>query len=191
MEQLEEKHPEVHNRFMDGDHAVSRSNQPFAKVWTDMGLEQSVNLDSKSKGGIVGISQNPEALQRWFLTGHERAAITTAVKEMCGINDPDRIGNHKESGCKRVQRDENDVRKLVGCFTSGLIKDPFSEDNDALSNVATGVVLPAEIAERLLGSKNDGVKQLDSFIKHRLNSNDVSFWDAIPNLKIKTFSAFC
>lgn len=30
---------------------------------------------------------------------------------------------------------------------------------------------------------------MNSFIQQRLNSNDVSFWDAIPNLKIKTFIA--
>ena len=30
---------------------------------------------------------------------------------------------------------------------------------------------------------------MNSFIQQRLNSNDVSFWDAIPNLKIETFIA--
>ena len=47
--------------------AISCSSQPFATVWTDMALEQLINLDSKYKGGIVGISLNADALQRWFL----------------------------------------------------------------------------------------------------------------------------
>ena len=29
--------------------------QPFAQVWTDIILEQSIIFDSKAKGGIVGI----------------------------------------------------------------------------------------------------------------------------------------
>jgi len=62
-----------------------------------MALEQSINLDFKSKGGIVGISLKAKALQRWFLTSHERAAITTAVKQMCGIGDLDRAETHKEA----------------------------------------------------------------------------------------------
>ena len=33
-----------------------------------MALEQSINLDFKSKGGIVGISLKAKALQRWFVT---------------------------------------------------------------------------------------------------------------------------
>lgn len=103
---------------------------------------------------------------------------------MCGKSD--RVGTHKEAAPKRVQRDEKDVEKIVACFKSGLMKDPFSEDNDILCNIATGVVLPEEVAERLV--KEQGLLQLDSFIQQRLNCNELSFWDAIPNLKIKTFN---
>ena len=89
MEQLQQKHPTVYQRFMEGDHIISRSSQPFSSVWTDMALEQSINLDPKSKGGIVGISLNADALHRWFLICHERAAITSAVRRRCGSDDPD------------------------------------------------------------------------------------------------------
>lgn len=82
MRQLATKHPEVHQEFVNGKHAVSRCSKPFAQVWTDMALEQSINVDSKSRGGIIGISQNPGALDRWFLTSHERASVTTALKDM-------------------------------------------------------------------------------------------------------------
>ena len=68
------------------------SNQPFAQVWPDMALEQSINLDTKTKGGIVGMSTNEDAVDRWFLTIHERAAMTHAPKEMCGLENSDRIG---------------------------------------------------------------------------------------------------
>ena len=82
MRQLATKHPQVHQEFVNGYHAVSRSGKPFSQVWTDMALEQTINTDSKSKGGIIGISQNPGALDRWFLTSHERASVTTALKNM-------------------------------------------------------------------------------------------------------------
>ena len=187
MGRLGQKHPAVYQQFMQGDHAISRSSQPFASVWTDMALEQSINLDSKSKGGIVGISLNADVVQRWFLTSHERAAMMSTVKQMCGIDDPDRVGTHKQAAPKRVQRNENDVQKIVTCFSSGLMKDTFSEESDSLSNIASGVVLPAYVAERLVTSLEKGQEQMNSFIQQRLNSNDVSFWDAIPSLKIKTF----
>ena len=67
MRQLATKHPQVHQC------------KPFSQVWTDMALEQTINADSKSKAGIIGISQNPGALDRWFLTSHERASVITAL----------------------------------------------------------------------------------------------------------------
>ena len=154
-----------------------------------MALEQSINLGSKSKGGIVGISLNADALHRWFLTCHERAAVTWAVTWMCGSDNPDRIGTHKEAALKRVERDENNVQKIITCFKSGLMKDLFAEESDSLSNIATGVVLPADKAEQLLASEEKGKAQMNSFIDEQLNTNAVSFWDAIPNLKINIFSS--
>ena len=56
------KHPNVHHEFMNGNPAVSHLSNAFAQVWTDMALEQSINTDYKSKGGIVGISRNPGGL---------------------------------------------------------------------------------------------------------------------------------
>ena len=141
---LSSKHPLVHKEFLDGNHSVSRSNHPFSKVFADMAVEQTINRDSKSKGGIIGISQNPNAVDRWLLTSHERAAITTAFKEMCSLNDGNEGSAHKEGSSKKIHRDERDVQKLVSCFESGLMTNPFSEDVDQLLNIASGVVLPTE-----------------------------------------------
>ena len=90
---------------------------------------------------------NADALHRWFLTCHERAAITSAVGGMCGSDDPDRIGTHKEAALKRVERAEK------------------------------------------LASEEKGKAQINSFIEQWLKTNTVSFWEAIPNLKINTFSS--
>ena len=49
MHQVPQKHPAVFEQFMNGEHTVSRSSQPFSQVWSDMALEQSINLDSKKK----------------------------------------------------------------------------------------------------------------------------------------------
>ena len=70
MDQLAVTAPEVHKEFSQGSHVVNRSAHTFSQVWTDITLEQSINLDSKSSGGIIGIIQNPI---------HERAAITAAI----------------------------------------------------------------------------------------------------------------
>ena len=123
MRKLKSKHPQVYEEFSAGNFSISRFGHPFSQVAADMALEQSINADSKSKGGIVGTSQSPAALERWFLTAHVRASVTTSLKEMCG--EKDLATGHKEATLPRVKRDE-EVRKLVGCFTSGLMTNPFS-----------------------------------------------------------------
>ena len=55
--------------------------------------------------------------------------------------------------------------------------------------MATGVVLPDDVADALLASHSKGKEQMMTFIEKRLNTSAVSFWDAIPSLKIKTFSS--
>ena len=88
MRNLQEKVPDVYNEFLRGNHTVRRStSRSFNQVWTDMALEQSINLDSKTKGGIIGITQRPSALQKWFLTAHERTATTTATKRMIHLDE--------------------------------------------------------------------------------------------------------
>ena len=197
MHELPETHPAVYQEFAKGNHAISRSDHPFAQVWMDMVLEQSINLDSKTNGGIIGISQKPGALERWFLTSHERANITTSLKEMCGLQDEDRVGTHKDASGSRKKRDEEDVIKLISTITSGLVTDPFSldglenEDDDALPliNIVTRVVMPPANVQRILQCYELGKTEMEAFVEERLNSSETLFWDAIPSLKIKTFES--
>ena len=186
MRQLATKHPDVHHEFVNGNHAVSRSSNPFAQVWTDTALEQSINADYKSKGGIIGISQNPGALDRWFLTSHERASVTTAVKDMY-MQERDIVHPHKEAGTKRVARDEADVQKLITCFTTELMGNPFTQDSDSLLNFATGIVLPTDIADDLLGSTEKG-RSDEQFCRETIQHKRDQFRGSHrKSLKVKTF----
>ena len=190
MSLLEETAPEVHQEFLNGNHAVSRSSQPFSQIWTDMALEQSVNLDSKSKGGIVEISQKEGALERWFVTAHKRAEGTTATKELCGMRNDVGSVRHKEGGSLRVKRDEEDVTKLVSTLESVMVN-PFHAENEAtpLSNLSSVVIMPNDMSTRLLNAKDLGRREMKTFIANRINSNSVGFWDPLPRLKIQTFAS--
>ena len=188
MQQLDKTHPRVYEEFMKGNHTISRLGQPFTQVSTDMALEQSVNLDSKKKGGIIGISKRAVALERWFLTSHQRAAITIAVKDMCGVGESE--GPHKECSPSRIIRDEEDVQTILHQSSTGMITNPFMYDeSDALMKLATGMVMPANEASHLLNAHHEGAVQMTEFVEQRLNHNNVSFWDPISNLKIKTLAS--
>ena len=61
-------------------HAVSTSSpeSSFNSVSPDMALEQAVNRDSKTKGGIVGVTGMEGTRDRWALTAHMMAAATAS-----------------------------------------------------------------------------------------------------------------
>ena len=147
-----------------------------------MALEQSVNRDTKCRGGEIGITKREGALEHWFLTAHERASITSALKSMCGIGDDDTSESHKEGTSSRVLRDESDIQKLISVVTSGLFRNPFEfEYNDnggdenptpqaesiaePLVNIASGLTLPNSKAENLLSAASSGKVQMTTFVE--------------------------
>ena len=135
-------------------------------------------------------------MEHWFLTSHERAAITRSLKEMCGLENYERVGTHKEADASLMKRDQEDIDRLISSFNSGLFKNPFDipEERDiseklSLVNIATGVVLPEQASDRLLGATEMGKCSMEDFISTRINTNKVNFWDPLPKLKINTFSS--
>ena len=77
MRPLPQTAPAVLNEFVKGNHPVKlTSNSKFNQVWTDMGIEQTINRESKTQGGIIGFSQKEGAVDRWYLTAHESNHIS-------------------------------------------------------------------------------------------------------------------
>lgn len=113
MQSLEKKHPNVLSAFQAGEFVVQRTNNSsFSRVPVDQTIEQTVNRDTKTKGGIIGFSVSNGSVQRWLLTFHERAAITQACREMAGIQLTDGDVAKKETGKTRMTADEKDVQKV-------------------------------------------------------------------------------
>ena len=50
---------------------------------------------------------------------NSRKRAAPAFKEMCCLNEAKENSAHKEGTSTRINRDESDVQKLVGCFDSG------------------------------------------------------------------------
>lgn len=159
-----------------------------------MALEQSINLDSKSKGGIVGISQREDAVEQWFLTSHEQVAFTHSLKEMCRLENYERVGTHKDAGAAQMKRDQDYIHWLVSSFTSGLLTNPFEipdncniSEKISLLNITTGVVLLEQASGHLLDATEMGKCSMEDVISTRITTNKINFCDLLPKLKINAF----
>ena len=95
----------VSNSFLnDRNHCISRSLSIsyFNAVSTDMALEQSQIKESKSAGGILGISQDCESCEQWALTRHLKSFVSTSFIEMSGISED--TGYHNELRLERIKK---------------------------------------------------------------------------------------
>ena len=103
---------------------------------------------------------------------------------------------HKEAAPRRVERNEEDIKKMKGFFSSGLMIDTFIHDPDAHIIIPTRVVLPYLICSQALFCPEPCPQcrerpAANAFVKkhiNQINSNTVGFWEPIPNTKTKTFS---
>ena len=67
---LKHKHPEVYAAFQDGGFVVQLSNKPFSAISMDQAHEMN-NKIIKGDGGIIGLTENKSALERWVVCAPE------------------------------------------------------------------------------------------------------------------------
>ena len=150
----------------------------------DHTIEQTLNKDTKTKGGIIGFSLNKGAVQRWILTAHERAAILRNFKNMLQITE-DLETTLKEARGPRIERDEKDVIKVAEQVENW--GNPF-EQSEELSSLSSGRIATKEISDDLLSAKKTGEEATMTFMKERVISNNEDLFSPITRLKSKTFA---
>ncbi|KAK2554918.1 hypothetical protein P5673_023601 [Acropora cervicornis] len=154
----------------------------FNQIADDQALEH-VNKSGKVTGGLVGITRTESARDRWCLTYNERAKLSEDTKEMFGIGTAKDDVGHKDLGKARVQRDEEDVQRLMSHFRR---YDVFRKTEN-LVVVTTGDVASDEIKQDLLGAEEIGKTIVNEFDQVRLIKKEVKFHDSLKQQKLKTF----
>ena len=179
MHQLEETHPDVFAEFLDGKHIISRSTQEsryFSRVWSDMAIEQSINRDCGTLGGLMGLKTNISAMERWFLFAHLKANVATATKAMLVIGVDHPAIQYKELTVNRIEKDEICIENIIDVVEKRMVN-PFivesewdSENRRPLVNIATGLVAPPKVCSWLNGCKLSGSIKLKGFLRKRIQT---------------------
>lgn len=179
-------HPEAQMMLENGDFGVQRTTaHGFSQLPVDQTIEQTVNRSTKTKGGIVGFSLRKNAVQRWLLTAHSRAAFVDKCRMMTANTKQAENRLHKETGSTRIKRDEEDVKKVMEVV--GNWNNPF-EESEELVCMSSGSVASISIKEDLLTARKKGTDALTTFVEGRLLSNNTGFYDTLSKLKLGTFS---
>ena len=149
----------------------------------DMTIEQRINHQAKSAGGIVGVGRNfPAYLTEWWcVTRHARTSYVVATFKMAGMDDSDdSILKHLRPA--KIQQSEEGVTKLCKAF--GQFINPFDiECRDALYCLSSGT-LPA-VENELLKVDEFG-EAIKDFVQTRLVEKTAPFHSPLKKQKLKT-----
>ena len=183
MKNLPNTHPEAHQKFLQGEFSVQRSSyEDLVKLLLIRLSNKQLIRSMKTKGGIIGFSLKKGAVQRWLITAHKRVSFSLKLKDMIGLNtNEDDI--HKEFRTPGLAKDENHVERMMSVIKGWV--NPF-DGPEELVCISSGVIVSPEIKQDLLGAERAGDALVTEFLKDRIVSNNVSFFDPLPRQNLKT-----
>ena len=166
--------------------SVSRSHIPNSRTPIDLTIEQTINRQAKTKGGIVGFSKNGPAYYRWCVTRHSRACYLDATLAMTGLTDNSSDG-HKELSQAQKKQSEAFVQRTMEAVAAFI--NPFDTDGENLLCLSSGLQLPDDVATKLVHLEKDGKEACKMFAENRLQNKLKGFHDPLHRNNVTTFSS--
>lgn len=171
MHELKNSHPETWKELQNGNISVTKSSIPFVSIGADHACEH-LNRMMKVHSGLIGISNNANARQRFFLATPEMSRLSTEFKEQFGLSD-DKPKHHHDVQPSAVNKEHEAVNKIKAAILSH--GNPFAAEGDQLYNFITHAYIPQESVQQILEIDLTGQKLYEDYITERINGN-VSLW---------------
>ena len=141
----------------------------------------------KVKGGIVGISQDYNAVEKWAMTAHLRVAVHANFNDICWKQE-----TRKEKELSRKSKIDSEEQVLKRIPAIKQYENPFafgSTRKSKLKNIVTGSVVGSKHLNDILEARAIGKEHLHYFVNERFFEEKISFWDSVKKLNLKTFSS--
>ncbi|CAH3185540.1 unnamed protein product, partial [Porites lobata] len=149
MESLNESDPDIVEEFQQGNWVVNKnSDTSFCELGADHALEH-INRSMKVSGGLIGITLNPSARNKFFLIAPELARLAEEAKNMAGLSRQKKAKEHHNLSTAVLVREERNVKKLTA--TIERFTNPFTEESDDLFYWVTKVVVAEKVKDDLCG----------------------------------------
>ena len=169
---------------MSGNVVVKEANGSFSQVHRDMALEH-INKLCKISGGIVGITRNKAALDRWMLSCCDLSRIAKDIHAVAGLST-EASQSQKDLGNEPINRDEVHLNKLIEQLQEFCL---FEKDSTQLMCISINDVAPQEIQHDLCTSYQRGKDEVKRFVQDRIGQDaTVEFHSTITKNKSKTFA---
>ena len=181
MQKARKDDPELWQEFKKGNFCVSKSNVKFTSIGPDHAIEQE-NRRLKVSGGIVGITQHEQALERFFLAAPVLSAISKDFESRFTKSRRPTTKHHDLDGTK-PKRIKDNVQSL--CRVIVEHGDPFESSDGRLFNILTHALVSEKVEEEILQRDQIGQKLFEEFVGRLDGSGSV--WSEMKKRKIGSF----
>jgi hypothetical protein len=182
MHELPNTNPKIYAEFQKGKFTVHKSGNVFSAMPIDQAHEQ-LNAVVKGDGGIIGLTANDSALDRWVVSGPEVAGL---LAEFESHSAAPTNGHHHEAQPAVQLAFANDVQKLVNTLLE--MSNPFEDQHDLIVLHSRRIVA-AEVAESSGKLFEMGKQQFEHFVTARIYSNSESLFAPLKRNKLSFFAS--
>ena len=182
MLQLEQEDPDTW-KYLEENFSINKTGIPFASIGTDHALEQD-NRRMKVSGGLIGLTQNSTALNRFCLIAPVLNSLSEQFYSTYSVNNDQREQHYQLTG-SYLPRLIGNTKKLLTTMDNFDVS--FVHD-DELVNVVSNAVLSDLAKEEVLNHEAIGEDLYHNFIEKRFHG-DVSVWMPLHRRNLKTFKS--
>ena len=182
---LAESHPAVYQEFLNENFTVNKAGHVFSNIAIDQAHEQN-NACVKGDGGAVGLTQNPQALRRWMVSGPEMARLISEFQ--ASMEKPEKKSNHKHhEQTQSIQMEFfNQVKALSNVIEE--MGNPFIDESNDLLVLDTRDIVDPSVTNTMRNLQKTGLDQYVTFVNERLVTQATPVNDPIKRNKFPLFS---
>ena len=161
MANLIQAHLDITTEFNNGNCTVPKTMRPFSCIVIDQAHEQN-NSTIKSDGGAIGLTQEPDALRRWMVSGPEVMMITgefEATIEGLQKETSTATHHHEQTKSKQVTFAQHVVKLVEVIEEMGT---PFLEEISDLFKLDTRDIIDPSVAASLRQALEMGQQPYDT-----------------------------
>ena len=129
---------------------------------------EQMNEVIKGSGGAVGLTENPQALERWMVAGPEISRLVLEFENSFQNSISQISTRHHEQNHAFQTTFSQDVKSLVA--TIQATGNPFVEDSGELLTLDTKIIMSKEVIKTIYTVEEIGQTQYRNFLKERLTA---------------------
>ena len=126
----------------------------------------------KVHAGLIGISNNPNARQRFFLAAPELSCLAKEFQDQLQDVGSKAVEHHDVSPSK-IRWEHGTISRIKDAIQSH--GNPFAVEGNMIYNIITHAYIPEEYVPQILNIDDKGQKLYEDYVVERVNG-DVSLW---------------